>query len=420
MKLCVIGAGGAGLCAARYGSEFGCTVTVFEKTAEVGGTWVYTDDVGVDKNGLEVHSSRYQGLYTNLPKEIMGFPDFQFCEQSRSYIPAEDVLQFYQAYADKFHLLELIRFETQVVRVRPLNDKWEVLVQDMKLNKFETSTFDAVLVCNGHYTTPNHVHFEGQSNFAGLQLHSHDYRTAAMFKGESVLVIGAGPSGTDITIEIAKVAKNVTWSHHLKQPPVTQFSDNVSQKPDVQKITKTGVCFVDGSYEDFSAIVYCTGYKYSFPFLSVDCGIEVGENYVRPLYKHCLSIIRPTLGLIGLPNFICPNQMFDLQVRFCLEFMLKRKQLPATQKMLDDLKNDTELREKRGVFENIAHFMGPGIQDLYYADLAATAGITPISPVIAKIFAIALHNLVNEPSEFRSRAFKILDDDNFVLIPQVD
>lgn len=416
----MIGAGGAGLCAARHGSEFGCTVTVFEKTGEIGGTWVYTDDVGLDKNGLEVHSSRYQGLYTNLPKEIMGFPDFQFSEQSRSYIPAEDVLKFYQAYAEKFHLLELIRFDTQVVRVRPFNDGWEVLVQDVKQKKFETLIFDAVLVCNGHYTTPNHVPFEGQKDFAGLQLHSHDYRSAAMFKGESVLVIGAGPSGTDITLEIAKVAKNVTWSHHLKQPPVAQFSDNVSQKPDVLKVTRSGAYFVDGSYKDFSAIVYCTGYKYSFPFLSVDCGLEVGANYVRPLYKHCLSINRPTLGLIGLPNFICPNQMFDLQVRFCLTFMLKRKPLPSTQEMLADMKHDIELREKRGVFENKAHFMGPGVQDLYYADLAASAEITPIRPVIAKIFGDALRFLENEPGDFRSRVFKILDDESFVVVPKAN
>lgn len=72
MKLCVIGAGAAGICAAKNGLEFSCDVTVFEQTDNIGGTWVYTDDVVKDKNGLDVHSSMYQGLYTNLPKEIMG------------------------------------------------------------------------------------------------------------------------------------------------------------------------------------------------------------------------------------------------------------------------------------------------------------------------------------------------------------
>lgn len=72
MKLCVIGAGAAGICAAKNGLDFGCDVTVFEQTESVGGTWVYTDEVAKDKNGLDVHSSMYQGLYTNLPKEVMG------------------------------------------------------------------------------------------------------------------------------------------------------------------------------------------------------------------------------------------------------------------------------------------------------------------------------------------------------------
>lgn len=72
MKLCIIGAGAAGLCAARWSIEFGCEVTVFEQTNEIGGTWVYNEEVGRDKNGLDVHSSMYKGLHTNLPKEIMG------------------------------------------------------------------------------------------------------------------------------------------------------------------------------------------------------------------------------------------------------------------------------------------------------------------------------------------------------------
>lgn len=143
----------------------------------------------------------------------------------------------------------------------------------------------------------------------------------------------------------------------------------------------------------------------------------MGENFVRPLYKHCLSINRPTLCLIGLPNFICPNQMFDLQVRFCLKYILAKKKLPSRQEMLEDMKRDTEEREKRGVYENKAHFMGPRIQDLYYADLASTAEITPIKPVIAKIFGKALCNLIHEPGEFRSGTFKILDDENFIFVP---
>lgn len=102
MKLCIIGAGAAGLCAVNHGAQFGCEVTAFEQTDDIGATWVYTDEVGKDKNGLDVHSSMYQGLVTNMPKEAMGYPDFPYPEQENSFLLSKDVLDYYQAYADKF------------------------------------------------------------------------------------------------------------------------------------------------------------------------------------------------------------------------------------------------------------------------------------------------------------------------------
>lgn len=68
IKVCVIGAGAAGLCAARHlaanSQEF--EFTVFEKSSDIGGTWIYTDNIGVDDNGLPIHSSMYKNLRFGL------------------------------------------------------------------------------------------------------------------------------------------------------------------------------------------------------------------------------------------------------------------------------------------------------------------------------------------------------------------
>lgn len=85
-------------------------------------------------------------------------------------------------------------------------------------------------------------------------------------------------------------------------------------RPDVARLTENGVVFVDGTEQTYDVIVYCTGYKYTFPFLSVDCGISVEDNYVKPLYKHCININFPTMAVIGVPFYACVSQMFDLQV----------------------------------------------------------------------------------------------------------
>lgn len=65
-KVCVIGAGAAGLCAARHfapNSNF--ELKVYEQTNDIGGTWIYKEATEVDENGLPVHSSMYRDLRFN-------------------------------------------------------------------------------------------------------------------------------------------------------------------------------------------------------------------------------------------------------------------------------------------------------------------------------------------------------------------
>lgn len=62
MKIGIIGAGPAGLSAGRHCLEQGHQIDIFEQTGRIGGTWVYTDDIGLDQHGLAIHSSMYTGL----------------------------------------------------------------------------------------------------------------------------------------------------------------------------------------------------------------------------------------------------------------------------------------------------------------------------------------------------------------------
>lgn len=62
-RIAVIGAGAAGLCAARHISRHdSMSCVVYEQTDAIGGTWRYTEEVGTDKYGLPVHTSMYKSL----------------------------------------------------------------------------------------------------------------------------------------------------------------------------------------------------------------------------------------------------------------------------------------------------------------------------------------------------------------------
>jgi len=74
--------------------------------------------------------------------------------------------------------------------------KWSVKVRNLQSDVLVIESFDAVMVCNGHYFEPRIPNISGQNIFAGQQIHSHDYRIPEFFDGKIVVVMGAGPSGT--------------------------------------------------------------------------------------------------------------------------------------------------------------------------------------------------------------------------------
>lgn len=422
MKIAVIGAGAAGLVAIKHSIDFGCEVIAFEQNDKVGGTWIYTDKTGKNEFDIDIHSGMYKHLTTNLPIELMCYPNEPFPLNDKSFVSSDVILSYYESFADKYSLRDHIKFQHQVIRVRPLSrdlrEGWEVIVRNLTIDKYETYKFDALLVCNGHFHSGFIPNYDGRNLFHGKQMHSHDYRNAEVFKDENVLVIGGKFSAVDIVQQTSRHARAVTWSHHLKKDPdMRGFGDNVTQKPDVLKLCENDVVFVDDSRSQFTTIIYCTGYEYKFPFLSVDCGIGTQNGFVAPLYKHCLNINRPTMGFIGLANLVCPNQLFSLQSRFCLSFISGKKELPETVAMLEDYEAEMEERWKRGLPKRKAHLMGPNYQEQYYTDLARTADIEPLKPVIPRMHIYTSLSRERDFLNFRRMKYHVIDDETFEARP---
>ncbi|XP_037426924.1 flavin-containing monooxygenase FMO GS-OX5-like isoform X2 [Triticum dicoccoides] len=222
-RVAVIGAGAAGLVAARELLREGHAPVVFERAAGVGGTWLYDDEASADPLGAGgVHGSLYASLRTNLPRESMGFLDFPFVADEDSVDPRrfpghQEVLRYLEAFARRFDLLGLVRLETEVVSVRRGGDaSWSVSYCSRKLagagsdlEEEQSEVFDAVVVCNGHFAEPRLADIAGIDGWPGKQLHSHSYRVPDQFRGQVVVIIGYNPSGMDISRDIAGVAKEV-------------------------------------------------------------------------------------------------------------------------------------------------------------------------------------------------------------------
>ncbi|XP_055314740.1 flavin-containing monooxygenase 1-like [Sitodiplosis mosellana] len=410
--IAIIGAGPSGLCCVKNALEYGFEVTVYEQNSQVGGLWIYTDQIGNYEYGLPIHSSMYKGVVTNIPVESMGFFNYPFPKKEKSFVSHEEVLKFYQSYANQYNLNRVIKFRCHVVNVKPTpNNRWEVLSRDLRRNTYEIRVFDAIFVCNGHYNAPYIPNFEGIDEFRGNKAHSHDYRRPEKYQDETVLIIGCGPSGRDILHEVAPKAKKVFFSHHRNLAGYNMPS-NVTQAGDVKCFKENSVQFEDDAEEQISCILFCTGYTFSFPFLSVDCGLSLQDMFLSwPLYKHLININKPTMAIVGLQ--ICAySYMYDLQARLCLKFWNGDIQLPTKKQMLEEFRIEKERRVEKGNDIRQSHLLGVD-QAKYLQDLSNIGQMIKIPNVLLKIYDDCNELRTQYPNTYREYNYTIIDDETF-------
>uniref|UniRef100_A0ACD5V696 Uncharacterized protein n=1 Tax=Avena sativa TaxID=4498 RepID=A0ACD5V696_AVESA len=355
LRVAVIGAGAAGLVAARELRREGHAPVVFERSDGVGGVWVYDDDASASLDPLGTRPSNlYASLRTNLPRECMGFLDFPFAaagpdDDPRRFPGHAEVLRYLRDFARRFDLHGLVRFETEVIRVtREAAASWRVRYS-RKLAGSEQceaeEVFDAVVVCNGHYSQPHLADIPGIDAWPGKQLHSNSYRVPEPFHGQVVVVIGYSASGKDISRDLAGVAKEVHVASRsapaatCERLPGHHTDLNLWLHSMVDRAEEDGsVVFQDGSRVKADVIIHCTGYKYSFPFLGDDSTISVDDNRVGPLYKHVFPPrVAPQLSFIGLPLKVIPFTLFELQSSWVAGVLSGRIELPSEEEMARDV-----------------------------------------------------------------------------------
>jgi hypothetical protein len=72
----------------------------------------------------------------------------------------------------------------------------------------------------------------------------------------------------------------------------------IKVKPNIERLDRDSVVFSDGTREQIDVIVYCTGYKITFPFLEPEI-FNAADNKVD-LYRRVVPANQPGLYFIGL------------------------------------------------------------------------------------------------------------------------
>ncbi|ESW29329.1 hypothetical protein PHAVU_002G061500 [Phaseolus vulgaris] len=427
----VIGAGATGLVAARELRREGHRVVVFERGDQVGGTWVYTpevesDPVGLDPNRSVVHSSLYDSLRTNLPRESMGFRDYPFRKReekgrdSRRFPGHREVLMYLQDFAAHFEIDELVRFGTEVVFAGLVEGgKWRV-TSALRNSDPVDEIYDAVIVCNGHYVRPRLPHIPGINAWPGKQLHSHNYRTPEPYQNKVIVLIGGSSSAVDICRDIATVAKEVHIAvrslEEDKQGKVPGH-ENMWLHSMIDTVHEDGtVVFQDGNAVGANFIIHCTGYNYDFPFLETNGEVTVDDNCVGPLYKHVFPpALAPWLSFVGLPWKIVPFPMFELQSKWIAGILSNRIALPSKEEMVEDIEVFYSSLEATGTPKRYTHNMAL-LQWDYNNWIADQCGLPYFEEWRKQMYMATSKNRALRPESYRDE----WEDDDLVLQAQQD
>ena len=194
-RVCVVGAGPAGLVATRTLVGAGLEVDCFEMSPEIGGHWVIDNPNG--------RSAAYRSLETNTTHRMSRLSDYEMPAEWPDFPGHALVRQWFEYYVDRSGFRARIALRTEVVSARPEQPSgWRVQARAADGSTAE-QRYDALVACSGNYWSPRMPRIPGE--FEGKELHAQRYRdpdTPVAMRGKRVAVVGIGNTGCELACEI--------------------------------------------------------------------------------------------------------------------------------------------------------------------------------------------------------------------------
>lgn len=190
-SVCIVGAGVAGISMAKALKDKNILFECYEARDQLGGIWAY------DEEGLQ--TSTWANLNMNTPKGHYQFADMPMPSHYPDYPNRQQVKDYLEAYVDKNGLRDNIHLGCRVSKATRREDgKWDVVLENGSRR-----LFDALAVANGHHNEPTVPDFIKNGTFTGTVTHSQKYRTRHEYRGQRVMVVGIGNSGSQIAVDVS-------------------------------------------------------------------------------------------------------------------------------------------------------------------------------------------------------------------------
>lgn len=422
-RTCIIGAGSSGIAAAKALLERGVPFDCIECSDQVGGNWVFGNRNGMSAayRDLFINVSRERMSYSDYPMPA-SYPDFPHHTHIKEYFD-----KYVDRFGLRERIAFLTSVEHARVREDGLwevelrhetDGEREMRLYDALL-----------VANGHHWDPrwPEPA-FPGSESFQGVQMHAHSYVDNSIFEGKDVVILGMGNSAMDIAVESSYVAANTylaarrgAWiiPKYVFGRPVDQLPNNpripfairqhmlhrlistltgpperyglpkpdhklgqahptvsgrildriahgtIAPKPNIASLAGDRVRFADGSEVHADVVVYCTGYKISFPFFE-EGFLAAPDNHIE-LFRRVFHPEHPNLFFIGLLQplgAIMP--LAEAQGAWVGDYLRGEYALPPRPELLHDIAADQAAMRKRYVASK-RHTIQVDFDDYLYA-----------------------------------------------------
>ena len=188
----IIGAGPAGIAAAVALKARNIPFEIVDAGDRVGGIW----DIE------RAETPMYDAAQFISSRTLSAFPGFPMPADYPDYPRHDQILRYIRSYADHHDITGRVVHRTRVKRATPVDpNRWDVDFESGGRRQWR-----GIIVATGVNWFPNMPAVPG--TFDGEQMHSFAFRSADVFKGKRVLIVGGGNSAVDIACEAARHASN--------------------------------------------------------------------------------------------------------------------------------------------------------------------------------------------------------------------
>ena len=400
----VIGAGSSGIAAVKALHERGIDVECFETSDRVGGNWVFGN-----KNGM---SAAYRFLHINTSRERMQYSDFPMPKSYPDFPRHDQIAEYFDAYVDRFGFRDRIQFENGVEHAHKLPDgTWELTTQRGGTRRFDMLVVANGHHWDKRWPEPAFPgadEFRGVQMHAHEYVDNESFKdkdVVVLGMGNSAMDISVEASYVARTTHLAArrgawiVPKYVGGKPVDREHPiltagwlpfrVRQFfgqlmvrtsqgnpedyglpkpdhkfgeahptvsgrildrisHGTITPRPNIARLHAEEVEFTDGTRVHADVVVYCTGYKITFPFFDEDL-IAAPDNHIELFHRvwHPDHQSLAFAGLLQPLGAIMP--LAEAQGQWIAEYLRGEYRLPGDAAMRAWIRDDQKAMRKRYV-----------------------------------------------------------------------